>query len=206
MKPVTTTTTNFIPVTSSHLGQFNTASGRVIDLRNPNEDQIDIEDIATALSRICRFGGHGNSFYSVAQHSVLVMHLVRHNSQLQGIELEALMHDAPEAYLGDVISPLKHLLGASYKTLETNFETVLAQKFELRMHGPIKDAIKAADIEALQLEHKALILGQPGPLVAAMAEFDLTADLRWAWHPEWAAQAFLVHFRACIDKRNWLID
>lgn len=205
MKPVTTTT-QFIPVTSSHLGQFNTASGRIIDLRNPSEDQIDIEDIAAALSRICRFGGHGNSFYSVAQHSVLVMHLVRRSSQLQGIELEALLHDAAEAYLGDVISPLKHLLGASYKTLETNFETVLAQKFDLRMHSPIKDAVKAADIEALKLEHEALIMGNPGPLVAAMSDFDLTSDLRWAWHPEWAAQAFLVHFRASYDTRNWLID
>ncbi len=194
------TLTNYIPVTSTHLGKFNTHTGHTIDLVNPSEDQIYLDDIATALSRICRFAGHSNVFFSVAQHSVLVMSLV--GESFGGNELEGLLHDAPEAYLGDVISPLKHLLGAGYKTLETNFETVIAQKFGLHWDSSIKSAIKKADLKALELEHQALIIGNTAPLLAALDKADLVVNNKWAWPEKEAKRVFMAMFDAALSVRN----
>lgn len=198
MKQETTTTKEFIPVTHVELGKFNTSTGRTIDLLNPSEDQIDIEDIATALSRICRFGGHSSVFYSVAQHSVLVMHLVRN----AGINLEALLHDTPEAYLGDVISPLKHIIGNSYRTLEHSFETVIGQKYGATITTSIKEQIKIADIAALEMEHEALILGNPAKLLATLECFDLIIGEKWAWPEKAAKTLFLTCFNCEYSLRN----
>jgi len=82
--------------------QMQTYTGRMIDPLNLRPADVDIIDVAHALSNTCRFGGHTRSFYSVAEHSLLVSHLVPHEHALCG-----LLHDAPEAYLGDVIWPLK---------------------------------------------------------------------------------------------------
>ncbi|RYF85792.1 MAG: hypothetical protein EOO03_12755, partial [Chitinophagaceae bacterium] len=100
----------FHPVHAYQKGTFNTASGLAIDLNNIHSRDININDIATALSRIPRFGGHTCAFYSVAQHSVLVAALAP-----DYLKKEALLHDAAEAYLGDVIKPLKHILGKKYQ-------------------------------------------------------------------------------------------
>lgn len=195
-----TTTTNFIPVTHVELGKFNTSTGRIIDLLNPSEDQIDIDDIATALSRICRFGGHSNVTYTVAQHSVLVMHLV--SKVFPSINLEALLHDASEAYLGDVISPLKHIIGNSYRTLEHSFETVIGQKYGATITTSIKEQIKIADIAALEMEHEALILGNPAKLLAALECFDLIIGEKWAWPEKAAKTLFLTYFNYEYTLRN----
>lgn len=79
-----------------------THTGKKFKPFNPRTEDIDIEDIAHALSNICRFNGHVNQFYSVAEHSVLVSVLCPEELKLKG-----LLHDAAEAYLGDVPSPLK---------------------------------------------------------------------------------------------------
>src|SRR5688572_18527016 len=85
-----------------------TATGRSFWPLDPRADEICIDDIAQALAKVCRFGGHCCDFYSVAQHSVLVAHLVeRSHPQLA---LHALLHDAAEAYLGDFTQPLKPYL------------------------------------------------------------------------------------------------
>ena len=107
----------FHPVHEFYSGHFNTVSGKIIDLNHPTEDMIDIKDIAAALSKICRFGGQINQFYSVAQHCVLVAAMAP-----AIIKKEALMHDAAEAYLLDIPKPLKHQLGRSYKKFEVLFE------------------------------------------------------------------------------------
>lgn len=75
---------------------------------DPRPSEFRIEDIAGPLSRICRFGGRCSPFYSVAEHSLLVMRIVEEAHP--DIALQALLHDAAEAYLGDVISPLKEWL------------------------------------------------------------------------------------------------
>ncbi|ARZ01351.1 hypothetical protein [Yersinia ruckeri] len=102
-----------------------TFSGHHFDYSNPAVESICIEDIAQALSHECRFAGHLPNFYSVAQHSVLM-------SQIIGAEfaLEALLHDASEAYCKDIPSPLKRLL-PDYQAVERQIDWVIREKFGL---------------------------------------------------------------------------
>lgn len=95
------------------------------DILNPEDYEYDINEIATALSNLCRYTGHVNSFYSVAEHSVLVSRIVPAHLALAG-----LLHDASEAYLGDVASPLKKLL-PEYKRIETRVQQAIAKQFGL---------------------------------------------------------------------------
>ncbi|MDP1810578.1 MAG: hypothetical protein Q8K66_04155 [Sediminibacterium sp.] len=180
---------HFHTVTDSQDGVFNSYTGKLINLYQPTEDMIQIQDIGSALSKICRFGGHSSLFYSVAQHSVLV-------AALCGDELpkEALMHDAAEAYLGDVIKPLKIILGAGYADLEASFEAVISAKFGLASGKLIKARIKKYDLMALDLEHKAFIMRQPAQLLVAMNSLDLIKDDQYAWSSELAKMAFLSRY------------
>lgn len=91
-----------------------TASGRFLDLLKPNPDDIYLSDIASGLSKCCRYAGQIKVFYSVAEHSVLVHDLVRHEwketrdtDTPSGLLQAALFHDAAEAYIGDITSPAK---------------------------------------------------------------------------------------------------
>lgn len=102
-----------------------TASGKFFDILKPEEYDFDIEEIATALSNLCRYTGHVNQFYSVAEHSVLVSRIVPDRLALAG-----LLHDASEAYLGDVSSPLKKLL-PEYKAIEARVQQAIATRFNL---------------------------------------------------------------------------
>ena len=95
-------------MTAERYGWFVTASGRRAFVEDPRACDLVIEDIAHALSNICRFGGHCSRFYSVAQHSVCVSALVERTRP--DLALHALLHDAAEAYVGDVIRPIKPTL------------------------------------------------------------------------------------------------
>lgn len=133
-------------------GMFNTYTGMLVDLKNPTVDMIKTEDIAEALSRICRFGGHIERFYSVAEHSLLVAALAPRE-----LKLEALSHDFTEAFVGDVIKPLKNLLGEPFKTIESNFENLIIQKYGLNK-DKLAD-VKLYDSIALEMEHEAFKKG-----------------------------------------------
>lgn len=102
-----------------------TSTGKHIDFTNITPDQICIEDIARGLSNECRFAGQLESFYSVAQHSVYVSQIVPPE-----YALEALLHDAAEAYIKDIPSPLKAML-PDYKAVEKRIEAVIRKKFGL---------------------------------------------------------------------------
>jgi hypothetical protein len=94
-------------------------------------EMIEIEDIAHALSFQCRFSGHTKFFYSVAQHSVLVSHHLMHLHNDPEIALSGLLHDAAEAYLVDLPTPLKRLL-ADYGPAEHAIQRVIEAKFQLK--------------------------------------------------------------------------
>lgn len=144
------------------MSKIDLRSGCTFDLLNPDPSTIFIEDIAWGLANTCRFGGQCSEFYSVAQHSVLVSQIIP--------SLEALMHDSPEAYLGDVVGPLKRLL-PDYKKFEDSAENAIRRRFGLfEFNGP---SIKDADMRALRTEQRDLIrsydsswnrLHQPLPL------------------------------------------
>lgn len=106
---------------------------------------ISIGDIAHALSNICRFGGHCPTFYSVAQHSVMVSFMVPPEHALA-----ALLHDASEAYLSDVVRPAKRML-PEYKQLEQEIHDQIAEHFGVDLNHP---SIKEADNLALYAEAK----------------------------------------------------
>lgn len=130
-----------------------TASGRHVRFVDPDPDTIVLDDIAGALSRICRFGGHVSTFYSVAQHSVLVADIVATRGGDRDARRWALMHDASEAYLGDVVTPLKRLLGG-YAELERQALAVIADRFRLPRRIP--DVVLYADRVALHAEARDL--------------------------------------------------
>ena len=130
-----------------------TVSGRFVNPFDPDPEQLDPADIARALANICRFGGHCRPFYSVAQHSVIVSELV----EQRGGDLEdvfaALMHDAAEAYLGDMPHPIKHRseLGAAFKAAEEHLEQAIRERFGIKDGVP---EIKRADRALLATERR----------------------------------------------------
>jgi hypothetical protein len=127
---------------------FLLASGRRFWPLDPRPSDIFIEDIAHALGNICRFGGHSDRFYSVAQHSLLVESFVE-----EPFKRSALLHDAPEAFIGDMIRPLKYSI-PQYREIENNLWRVIAEKFGLHLH--LDHSIKDADNKALRTEQYSL--------------------------------------------------
>lgn len=137
-------------------------SGRRLNLLDPSPLDIEIEDIAHGLSRVARWNGQtsGDWAYSVAQHSVLVETLTGRfrDSTPIGWRLAALVHDAAEYVIGDLISPFKAAVGFDYKSLETGLQSAIHVRFGLPMRIPqtaiklIKRADRAsAYLEAVQL-------------------------------------------------------
>ncbi|SDT46562.1 hypothetical protein SAMN05192545_3951 [Maribacter dokdonensis] len=119
-----------------------THSGLYLNVVNPKPDQICIEDIAHALSRVPRFAGHLDAFFSVAQHSLNVSHLSPDEYKLEG-----LLHDATEAYLADLPSPLKnHCPG--YKELEARLYYVIAKKYGI----PSETSLTVKNVDRMMLE------------------------------------------------------
>jgi hypothetical protein len=143
-------------MTDKRLGWIQTWSGKRVFLDRPDRDVVEIEDIAHALANVCRFGGHSH-FYSVAQHSILVSELVREKDK--SLALAGLLHDAAEAYLGDVVRPLKRILGASYSDLERAWMTVIAEKFSAP--GVFDPLVKEADNQALAIERRDVMTQHP---------------------------------------------
>ncbi len=112
-------------------------------------DSICIEDIAHALSNVCRFSGHCPHHYSVAQHSVLVSKLCSQEDALTG-----LLHDATEAYIGDMVTPLKRLI-PDFQSFEDRLWQIIAKKFGAKRVIP--PGVHRADLTALSIEAKNLM-------------------------------------------------
>jgi 5'-deoxynucleotidase YfbR-like HD superfamily hydrolase len=137
-----------------------TYTGRRFTPLDPQVEDITREDIAHALSNICRYTGHVSSFYSVAQHSCIVSAIIR--DILEGTVEEqffGLMHDASEAYLTDIARPVKiQPAMAMYREAERRLEYAIARKFDLP--GDMPEIVKKADTIALATEARDL-MGDP---------------------------------------------
>lgn len=118
---------------------------------DPNE--IDIQDIAHSLSMQCRYTGHSKVFYSVAEHSVAVADLLLKEYRDEDLALAGLLHDAVEAYISDLASPLKQLL-PEYKAIEDALQEAIEHRFKVTMTDP---RIKMADIQMLSQEASQLL-------------------------------------------------
>lgn len=119
------------------------ASGKRFDLLDPHNSDFDIADIAHGLAHVCRYAGQCRTFYSVAEHSILVSETV------EDFAFEALLHDAAEAFIGDITRPLKQLL-PDYKAIEADIEATINARFQLR--SDVRPIIKKADLRVLAAE------------------------------------------------------
>ena len=137
-------------------------SGRRLDLLDPSPLDVEIEDIAHGLSRVARWNGQtkGDWPFSVAQHSLLVERLAaRFRPGLsQRWRLAALLHDAPEYVIGDLISPFKAAVGFDYRALENRLHGAIHLRFGLpaKLPGPVSSLIKKADRASALLEARQL--------------------------------------------------
>jgi len=151
-----------------------TFSGQYVHMEAPQAASINIADIAHALSQICRFGGHTRQFYSVAQHSVAVSRLMPEPYRLHG-----LLHDAGEAYYGDMIQPLKHLaVNRQYRDMESLMLARIYERFGLGMQqsDECRDAVRRADLIMLATERRDLMApdATPWPLLQGVAPRPMT--------------------------------
>jgi uncharacterized protein len=129
-----------------------TYTGRYVDVFNPKPEDIDIRDIAHALSYIPRFGGHLPWFRSVAEHSIDAAYYANH-----GFELEALLHDASEAYLGDMASPIKYRI-PDYKIAEQKMMECISYVFGFEY--PLSHEVHRVDRNELHKEWDNIMLNK----------------------------------------------
>jgi 5'-deoxynucleotidase YfbR-like HD superfamily hydrolase len=181
-------------------------SGRRLDLLDPSPLDIEIEDIAHGLARVARWNGQtiGANAFSVAQHSLIVEEICRKLAPDwdKKRRLLALLHDAPEYVIGDMISPFKAALGFDYKEFELKLEAAIHVRFGLPPHpaASVKGVIKRADIicayfEATQLagfseaEAKRFFGAPPRGMALKLKPLPI-ADVQ---------EAFLKRFRMLLD-------
>lgn len=184
-------------------------SGRRLDLLDPSPLDIEIEDIAHGLAFVARWNGQtrGDFPYSVAEHSLLVEEIFARISPrpLPRWRLAALLHDAPEYVIGDMISPVKHAVGPGYATLDTRLAQAVRLRFGLPIALPasVKAQIKRADrvsawIEAVRLA--GFTVGEADRYFgdARGAGLDgMTLELR---PPAEVKQAFLARFAVLLAE------
>lgn len=157
---------------------------------DPRPEEVDIKDIAHALSMLCRYTGHCKRFYSVAEHSVHVSHLVASEHARQ-----ALLHDATEAYVADICRPLKPFL-SNYAEIEQKNWLAIATRFNINpvLHPSIKEMdlkICLAEKAAL-MEEGVLPWGIEGPTPKVTIQ---------AYYPPAAKALFLVRFNGLFTTR-----
>jgi len=162
-----------------------TYTGIKFDLLNPRVEDVNIDDIAHALSLSCRFGGHCKSFYSVAEHSVRVSRHLRGRNRIYG-----LLHDAAEAYIGDMVRPLKHS-GQTGDFADVENRILLAVFEFSRIELPLPEAVKCCDNIMLSTEARDLMGNPPEPWPNLPEPFD---EEIFPWDSRTAEEMFLQTF------------
>lgn len=169
-----------------------TFSGLAFHPFEARASDICIEDIAHALSNLCRFTGHVKEFYSVAEHCVRVSWAIDERYALEG-----LLHDASEAYLVDLPSPIKrHPSFEPYRRLEGRMEDLIQARFGLAVGTEMHDAVKKADLTLLATEARDLM--GPRPKMWVVMPHPPLEDRIYPWCPEYARKMFLARFTGIL--------
>ena len=156
-----------------------TYTGRKFSLVDPQPEDVDLVDIIASLSHLCRFGGHCHHFYSVAEHSIRVAEIVPREDRLA-----ALLHDAGEAYYGDVTRPLKKLRLGDLPTIVSNIDAAIAIHFGMPL-GTLPAAVRHADDVLLATEARDLMTPPPQKWDALPSPLEATivpSDMRTVRH------------------------
>jgi len=164
-----------------------TYTGRAFYPMDPDPIDIDPLDIAHALSMLCRYNGHVDRFYSVAEHCILMSNAVPAKDALW-----ALLHDATEAYVGDMIRPLKRFM-PEYRTVEDRLMEAIASRFGLT--GTMPASVKDADNRILLTERAALLSVSPAPWGFGLEDLDPLPVFISGWEPGVAQSYYLT----CLD-------
>jgi hypothetical protein len=170
-------------------------SGAYLDFARPEACNFTLLDVVHALSNICRFGGHSRFFYSVAEHSLLVSRLVTNDCAWAG-----LMHDAAEAFIGDVVKPLKVLL-PDYAAVEDRVERAVFARFEVPLVLPL--AVKVADRQALFIEQRKVMGNNDEWTETEKATLPAGVPAPFGLSPAAARTAFMDR---AAELRPWLVE
>lgn len=186
-----------------------TAGGRKFHYLADDPSEFDVTDMASALSRMCRYGGHlsdehDDDIYSVAQHSVYVYKLLVLTGAPTRVLPWAIAHDMPEAYWTDVPSPLKSLL-PNYKAMENNSAALLRGRFGIPYDEEIERYVKWADVQVLYAESQELT-SIPAELwddgaVSEHTLFEIDPQF-FLWRPRFARAEFLATFEEAMQYAN----
>lgn len=171
---------------------------------DPRAEEIDIRDIAHALSMQCRYGGHTKKFYSVAEHCVNLHDYAMEQGRYD-ILFSVLMHDAAEAYLVDVPRPIKRNL-TEYRGIEMGLEKVIFAKWDAPEHPlpfPVPADAMILDTRILTDERKVLMAAPPIPWTGELEELGITIH---GWSPARAKKEFLKRFAMHTTKTIQLLQ
>ncbi len=170
-----------------------TYTGKFFNPFEPEQKDITIEDIAHSLAHICRYNGHCQFFYSVAEHSIIMSYQVPSEAALY-----ALLHDAGEAYLGDIVRPLKT---GEHSLAEEAVFRVICERFGFSIPDHVRVKVENADLRMLATEKKALMRpGRHWPQIDQVTPY--STDLIIGLPPQYARAAFLERFRELEGQRN----
>lgn len=133
--------------------ELHVQSGKILDLAKLTPKDINLRDIAHSLANTCRYGGHIMMFYSVAEHSVRASYLVKKKSEQKRV----LMHDAVEAYIGDMVHPIKICI-PQYIKIEEELQKIIAKKYRFAPDFGKADYVKLADRAMAAMEIRDLIV------------------------------------------------
>jgi uncharacterized protein len=160
-----------------------TYTGRMVNLLHPLASAMRMDDIAHALANQCRFNGHCRRFYSVAQHSVLAAGRVGRGLAARRL---ALLHDAAEAYTGDIVTPLKEAVPI-LRSIEADILEAIHDRFCVYPDAKTAALVRLVDGRLLATECRELMATPPAPWADLAKPFDDEID---PWEPNIAREAF----------------
>ncbi len=171
---------------------ISTYTGLKFHFLDPKPEEICIEDIAYALSNTVRWGGHCDPAITVAQHCVIVSRLLRNAGCNHTVQLQGLLHDACEAYIPDIPTPIKPFL-KNFHEIEAFIEKVVFAKYQISY--PFDPMVKLMDVESYKWEARDLMMGNHPPPQVPYAPLQV-------WKAKEAESVFLEVFDSLMEIIN----